>query len=210
MKKPFSYLILLAVIALLGYKSVYFRKLSEVQASANEKKIDAASYAKKIWKERMPARMDSAVDLPVFIHAVGRDKQTALQKFSNALALGNYRYALVKARGLVTAVNKDDVQMQVAMPDSILHVMVATEYVYGNAIRDASKLVELGDFKSTTDLNNVSEEINKIVRSTVVPEFRQNIHSGDSINIVAAIEINKEHVKWSQLELLPVRIQIIR
>ena len=50
MKKPFSYLILLAVIALLGYKSVYFRKLSEVQASANEKKIDAASYAKKIWK----------------------------------------------------------------------------------------------------------------------------------------------------------------
>ena len=210
MKKPFSYLILLAVIALLGYKSVYFRKLSEVQASANEKKIDAASYAKKIWKERMPARMDSAVDLPVFIHAVGQDKQTALQKFSNALALGNYRYALVKARGLVTAVNKDDVQMQVAMPDSILHVMVATEYVYGNAIRDASKLVELGDFKSTTDLNNVSEEINQIVRSTVVPEFRQNIHSGDSINIVAAIEINKEHVKWSQLELLPVRIQMIR
>ena len=210
MKKPFSYLILLAVIALLGYKSVYFRKLSEVQASANEKKIDAASYAKKLWKERMPAKMDSAVDLPVFVHAVGQDKQTALQKFSNALALGNYRYALVKARGLVTAVNKDDVQMQVAMPDSILHVMVATEYVYGNAIRDASKLVELGDFKSTTDLNNVSEEINKIVRSTVVPEFRQNIHSGDSINIVAAIEINKEHVKWSQLELLPVRIQMIR
>ena len=210
MKKPFSYLILLAVIALLGYKSVYFRKLSEVQASANEKKIDAASYAKKLWKERMPAKMDSAVDLPVFVHAVGQDKQTALQKFSNALALGNYRYALVKARGLVTAVNKDNVQMQVAMPDSILHVMVATEYVYGNAIRDASKLVELGDFKSTTDLNNVSEEINQIVRSTVVPEFRQNIHSGDSINIVAAIEINKEHVKWSQLELLPVRIQMIR
>ena len=47
MKKPFSYLILLAVIALLGYKSVYFRKLSEVQASAKEKKNRRGQLCKK-------------------------------------------------------------------------------------------------------------------------------------------------------------------
>ena len=88
-------------------------------------------------------------------------------------------------------------------------VKLATEYVYGNAIRDASALVDVKDFTNTTDLNSISEELNKTVRTTVLPPFKKHVKKGDKIEVTGAVEINKEHINW-KLELFPVRIKIVQ
>ena len=87
---------------------------------------------------------------------------------------------------------------------------LATEFIYGNAIRDASGLVEVKDFPNTMDLNNISEELNKIVRKTVLPPFKTAVKKGDKLIVAGAIEIHKEHIKWSELEIVPVQIQIVQ
>jgi len=51
--------------------------------------------------------------------------------------------------------------------------------------------------------------MNKMVRTTVLAPFKQRIRQGDKVNIVAAVELNKEHIKWNGLELIPVRLQIV-
>jgi len=51
--------------------------------------------------------------------------------------------------------------------------------------------------------------MNKIVRTTILPSFKKAVKQGDKLNIVAAVELNKEHIKWNGLELLPVRLQIV-
>ncbi|MDX2045715.1 MAG: DUF2291 domain-containing protein [Chitinophagaceae bacterium] len=209
MNKPVKYIILVAVIGLLGYKSVYFKKLSEVKNNTAVK-FDAAAFSKKLLDEKMPARMDSAIDLSLLIQEVMADKDSGLLKHSNALAIGNYRYALVKAQANVTAVNEDEVLIQIPLNDSVINAVLATEYIYGNAIRDASALVDVKDFPNTTELNSISEELNKIIRTSVLPSFKSTVKKADKLNIIAAIEINKEHIKWNGIELIPLRLQIIQ
>jgi predicted lipoprotein len=209
MKKAIKYILIIAVIGLLGYKSVYFKKLSAMKSTTGEK-FDAPAFSKKLWDEKMPAKMDSAVDLSIFINAVTADKENAFKKYSNALGIGNYRYALIKTQATVVAVNEDEIQLQLPVADSVINVVLATEYIYGNAIRDASALVDVKDFPNSSDLSSISEEMNKIVRTRVLPSFKTTVKKGDKLNLTAAVELNIEHIKWTGIELLPVRLQIIQ
>jgi predicted lipoprotein len=209
MKKIAKWILVAAVIGLLAYKSVYFKKLSAIKNASGEK-FDAVGFSKKLWDEKMPAKIDSAIDLAVFMNAVSTDKAAAFKKYSNALGIGNYRYALIKTQATVIAVNEDEVQLQLPVADSVMNAVLATEYIYGNAIRDASALVDVKDFPNSSDLNGISEEMNKMVRTTVLPPFKTAVKKGDKVNIIAAVELNIEHIKWAGMELLPVRLQIVQ
>jgi predicted lipoprotein len=205
--KYIKYSLLLVVVALLAYKSVYFEKLS-VRKNNAEVSFDAVGFSKKLWEEKMPVKLDSAIDLSQLITAIDKEGETAINKYTNALAIGNYRYALVKLNATVTNVKEDEVILSIKH-DSLLTVNLATEFIYGNAIRDASGLVQVKDFPNTADLNGISEELNKIARTTVLPTFKTSVKNGDNINVIAAVELNKEHIHWSNMELLPVRIQVV-
>jgi predicted lipoprotein len=206
-KNYIKYPLLLVVFAVLAYKSVYFKKLSEVKNITTEK-FDAIVYTKKLWNEKLPAKLDSAVELTTLIKAIAADPNTAFETYTNALAVGNYRYAMVKAEAEAVQVNEDDLLLQLPHADSLLNVKLATEFVYGNAIRDASKLLQVKDFPNTTDLSTISEELNKTVRTVVLVPFKKAVKKGDKIAVTGAIEINKAHINWTEPEIIPVRLQI--
>jgi predicted lipoprotein len=209
MKKTIKYMLVLLLIGLVGYKSVYFRKLSEVQKMAGEN-FDAVSYSQKIWKDRLPARLDSAVELTSLIKWIETNPTDAFAKYSNAMGIGNYRYSMVKVNGVAAVINEDDIAMQFSHSDSLMTIKLATEYVYGNAIRDASRLLDIKHFNSTSDLNRISEELNKTVRTTVLPAFKNQVKKGEKIEVTGAVEFNMEHINFKDLELLPVRIRILQ
>ena len=209
MNKYIKYLLLIVVIGLVAYKSVYVKKLSEMKIGADEK-FDALAFSKKLWDEKLPVKLDSAIGLTTLITLTGTYFGDLSSKYTNALAIGNYRYALIKAEGIVSGINEDDITMQIKLDDSLMTVRLATEFIYGNAIRDASGLVDVKDFPNTMDLNNISEELNKIVRKKVLPSFKTIVKKGDKVLVTGAIEMHKEHIKWNELEIIPVRLQIIQ
>ena len=207
MTKIIKYILILLVIGLLGYKSIYIKKLSGVKKAGDT--FDAVTFSKKIWDEKLPAKLDSAIALTTLIPAIEKNPADAFAKYSNAMGIGNYRYSLVKVTGVATTINEDEIILEVKQADSLMTVKLATEYVYGNAIRDASALVDINNFTNAMDLNNISEELNKIVRTSVLPPFKKMIKQGDTIEVTGAVEINKEHIKLNELELIPIRIKIL-
>jgi len=209
MNRYVKYLLLTVVIGLLAYKSVYVKKLSKMTVATDEK-FDAVTFSKKLWEERLSAKLGSTVQLATFIKAAQSNPADAFSKYTNAIGIGNYRYALLKVEGIVTDINEDDITLQVKLDDSLMAVKLATEFIYGNAIRDASGLVDVKDFPNTMDLNNISEELNKMVRKTVLPPFKAAVKKGDKILVTGAIEIHKEHIKWNELEIIPVQLQILQ
>jgi predicted lipoprotein len=211
MKKIVKYIFILLVIGLVAYKSIYFEKLSERKRPADQD-FDATAYAKQIWNEKLPARLDSAIELISLVKLIERNPNDAFAKYSNAIGIGNYRYSLVKVTGIASIINEDDIVMQVnhASADSLMIINLATEYIYGNSIRDASGLLDIKDFTNTADLNNISEALNKMVRSTVLPAFKKQVKQGDKLEITGAVEFNKEHISFNYLELIPVRIKILQ
>ena len=207
MNRFLKYGIILLAIVLLGYNSIYIKKLSDVKATMGEK-FDAVTYVAGLWKDKLPARMQAAVDINTLKTAVETDAAGAFEKYTNALAIGNYRYALVKGTAKVDKVGADDVAITIN-GNTPFKASLVTEFVYGNALRDASGLVALKEFPNTSDLNSISEEFNKTVRQKIVPAFKPSLKTGDQIEFTGAIELNKEHIHFGDLELIPVSVKII-
>jgi predicted lipoprotein len=210
--KKFSlYFILFLCFGLLAYNSVYFKKLSEMK-KATENQLDAGVYAKNLWEGELQTSINSAIELPLLLKSINENADAAFEQNTHALAIGNYRYAMVKLKGKIIAVNENEVLVSVALPhaDSLLTVAITTEFVYGNAVRDASGLLDAKDFNNASDLNNIAEALNELVRKNIVPEIRKTTKQNNKLEIIGAVQLNREHVAKEMFEIIPLKILSIQ
>ncbi len=211
MKKFSLYFILFLCFGLLAYNSVYFKKLSEMK-KATENQLDAGVYAKNLWEGELQTSINSAIELPLLLKSINENADAAFEQNTHALAIGNYRYAMVKLKGKIIAVNENEVLVSVALPhaDSLLTVAITTEFVYGNAVRDASGLLDAKDFNNASDLNNIAEALNELVRKNIVPEIRKTAKQNNTVEIIGAVQLNREHVAKEMFEIIPLKILSIQ
>ena len=184
-KKTLKYILGLVALFLVAYNSVYFKKLDEVKASAS-KAFDSEKYARDYFDKKLVKALDSVLDINILRIMLLADQGKTFNRYSHALGIGNLRYFLVKGVGEITDISENTVTV-VSKTDNDLHrsYNIATEFVYGNEIRDASGLINLNEFNNTADFNNVSAEIDKIVRSEVLPPFKSNAKKGKLYNLLA-------------------------
>lgn len=207
-KKFIKYFVFIGVILLVAWNSIYFRKLDNMKQSNSQKGFNTHQYARVFFNDKLLPRLDSAVEFSSLLRRLKVDPAGAFSNYSNALAIGNIKYFLIKGEGKINAIDENEVAIMTN--DSAKQTFtIATEFVYGNAIRDASGLVSLNSFSSTADMNSVSEEINKIVRTEVLPVFKAKAKAGDNIKFAGAIELNQAHLKLDSIEVLPIKLTII-
>jgi len=204
-----KYIIAFVVIVAVAYNAVYFKKLDEVKASKAAKDFNAAQYAATFWNTKLLPNLNKAIDVTRLSFMLSRDPQTAFENYSHALGIGNLRYFLVSGKGTVESINENDVSVLIQTDSIKQKITIATEYIFGNAVRDATGLIDINEFNNTMDFNNVSAEINKTIREKVLPAFRQQVKKGNPIVFTGAIELNKEHLDLSRIEVLPVEIKIL-
>ena len=208
MEKALKYILFILIAGLVLYNSISISKLSSMKANKNEK-FDAITYTQLLWKNRMQGKLDSAIEISTLVNEVSVNQVAALDKYGNALGIGNYRYVLVNALVSIIDIKEDEINIQFNTGDQQIDALIATEYIYGNAIRDASGLVSVKDFSNTDDLNAISEAMNAKVRNQVLPPFKKSVKKGQKLQVVAAVELNKAFVQWKGLELIPIQIQIL-
>lgn len=204
-KKMIRYGIVAAAIIIAFTNSVYFRSLAEVKASETAKKFDPASYANNFWNNELTPNLQQAIEIDRLIPKLHNEKEVAFDTYSNALGIGNIRYFLVSGEGKVRSVNTNDVSLVTGDGHEL---KIATEYIFGNAVRDASGMIDINEFTNTMDFNNISAEINRIIRNNVVPPFVERVKEGDRVLLVGAIELNQEHMNLNTIEVIPVKVEI--
>ncbi|KAA5540883.1 DUF2291 domain-containing protein [Adhaeribacter rhizoryzae] len=210
LKKGIKYTVALILLLIVGYNSVYIKKLSEVKAAAATGKFDATLYAQTFWQEKLTPGLAKANNLPELLTLLKSDKENAFKNYSHALGIGNLRYFLIKGIGKITASNENDISVTL-LPDSVgQEVKLATEFVYGNAVRDALGILSINDFSNTMDMNNVSAEINKKIRTEIIPPFRAQAKKSDVVAFTGAIELNQVHLRLDEIEVIPVSLNLIQ
>jgi len=206
LKRILTYGVLAAVLALVAFKSVYFEKLSTHNAtkSGAVSKFDAANYAQHFWTDKLLPATAQAPDLAALLAELKANPEAAFAK-SHALGIGNIRYFLVRGTGSVTSVVKNSVTMRLVDGTT---VPLATEYVFGNAARDASGLIRNQDFDNTADLNALAEQLNELVRKRVVPSLRAAAQPGSSVEFAGAVELNQAHLHLDKVEVVPLAVTV--
>ncbi len=204
MKKKIKYIIGIIIGAIVLYNSVYFMPLDEKIASEQTVTFDAESFVNDLWNQELQSVFDSSMGFSSLMMSLQENPLETFSRHGQSLGIGNIAYFRVSGEGIVNKVNENNVLVQVG--DRL--VEIETEFIFGNAIRDASGLIKINDFDKTSDFNGISEAINRKVREEVIPNFRQKVKEGDRIQFHGALELNKAHLHLDLPEIIPVSIEI--
>lgn len=203
MKKKYAYILGLVLVVILGYNSVYFKKLSVVK-NAKKENFDFKAYADSIYFKGI-LKSKKTIALTHLISSVKTNQQDAFKKYGNRLGIGNSAYFMIQSTGKIIAI-KDGIYTIADEKNGILYI--DTKYIFGNALRDASGLVKLTDFKTNAQFNKVSESLNDIVRNEVIPKEIKKVQIGDSVSFSGAIKLSKKQTLFTDLLIIPSQIKL--
>jgi predicted lipoprotein len=206
LSRVLKYSIWILIVLFLAYHSVYFKKL-EVKSAANGK-FDAKEYAQTFWKKKLTPELSKAIELNQLVSLLKTNPNETFDKHSHALGIGNIRFFLARGEGEIKAINENDIAVLVKSDTAQLPARLITEYVFGNAVRDASGLLNINEFTNMGDFNSISEELNGIIRAKVLPPFKANAKKGMKVQWVGAIELNREHLNLDEIEVIPIEIKL--
>lgn len=203
MKKRVKYIIGFVIFGFVLYNSLYFRPLDKKLAEEEVAVFDASDFANEIWMDLLSA-YDSTTEINLLFDQLQHNPHQVFEQEANALGIGNIGYFKVKGEGTVVVVNENNVIVQVEDQN----IEIETEFIFGNAIRDASRLIKINDYDKTSDLNSISESLNEKIRKEVIPAFRRNVKVGNRVSFQGALELNKAHLDLEMPEIIPIFLQI--
>jgi hypothetical protein len=202
-KKLIKYTVIIIICLFVAYNSVYFKKLSEVHAAGNT--FNATAYAQNYLDNELMKSLDHISSTDTILNFIKTDTSAAFSKYGHALDIGNVKYFMAKGSGSVMSIDESDIYLKTPANQNI---KIATEYVFGNALRDAPGTININDFTNTADLNNISAGVDKIVRDSELPPFKRQVKKGDEIEYAGAFELNRQHLNTDSIEVIPFYLKI--
>lgn len=196
----------LGIVCILFF-SLKFEKLDEYKVPSSMKLFDAPAYAQKFWDEVLPQKKKNAAATSEVFDLLETNPQEAFSKYSKVLGISTSHYFLLKGEGIIEELGEEFMTVKI---DPERSVNIATDFIFGNAIRDGSGGVLISDFINMTDFNNVSIAINKIVKEKVIPPIRSIATPGSKIKYIGATEISENNINFESILIIPVDLSLIK
>lgn len=207
MKKVYKYGIAALVGFFLLFNSVSIKSLDEVKRQKALASLDPAEFARDFWDDILLKNLNRTVDANALIAQLAENPEEARERFARQVGIGAY-YAMISGEGNVVQADEDGVLLSIKAPESAGEILIATDLIFGNAIRDASGLLDVNDFPSSTDFNSISVEINRIVVNEVIPLFKNLVAPGKTLAFVGASELTRAGLSGKPLQVIPIAVEI--
>jgi len=207
MEQRYKYILVILIFGLLVSRSCYFERLDKAKEQAESKAFDPAEYARDFWDNKLMKNLDRAVDAQTLLELLNTDVKRARDKYGRILGISSVCCFLLSGKGTVISMNEDGVFVSIKRPPSDPDIIIATSYIFGNAIRDASGLVDASQFPNSRDFNNISEQINKIVATHVIPPFLEKVDKGITVRFVGAAEVTEDEPEIRPLYVIPILLE---
>ena len=213
MKKVGKYILTVGVLAFLLHRGIYVENLEEVRKQRRREAFNAAEYARYFWDNQLPGVLDKAIDIKELIKLFKTDMAQAIKRYGKAPGVSRVYAYLVKGEGTILAIGENGLEVSIEEPHTNSDVLIETgSYIPGNAVRDASGLVDVSKFSDTMKFNEISGEINKIiVRDVIKPFLDKSPSPGETVSFVGATQIAKSAAEEKELQLIkiiPVRLEL--
>lgn len=200
--RPF---IITLAILLVVYLSLDIHSLDSERRRPAAEVFDVETFVTDIWENQIPGIMHQAMDIPCLLDALTQNPEETFQLYSNVLGISNTHYFLVQGKGVITSVNEEAVT--VAIQDTIM-ADIATVFIFGNTVREASGLVDISDFANMMDFNQVSVHLNRRIREELANPLRNQAQEGMAIHFTGATEINRLAELPPKLFIVPIHYQL--
>lgn len=205
MNKTLKYIVSLAAVLLLLFFSLDIQKLDVHKAETSIESFNARSYAQTFWEKDLPQCINNAKDLSELMVLLQNDPEKAFDDFGHKLGISKTHYFFVKDIGRISRIDTEYLLLNLENNTS---VMLATDFIFGNAVRDGSGKVDINQFVNMTDFNEVSVALNKMVKQKIVAPLKDKAQIGRLVDFAGAIEVNEENMDLKHIRVIPVSINI--
>jgi|SRR6516164_451742 predicted lipoprotein len=168
--------------------------------------FNPAEFATNFWHAKLLPACDKAPQLKELLQLLNHDPAAARQQFGHSPGLSSTTLFLVQGTGHVTALEKEEIRVEAQGSGSNVQVALLTGLVFGNAVRDASGLLDGSAFANSQDFNDISTELNSIVEKRVVPDLRGHAAPRKAIRFAGCIELEEGSLPkvW---QLTPIKVE---
>lgn len=194
------------VFILLIVLSVDIHTIDTNQSANTTESFDVTNFIHKFWNDSIPVCIAQAPDCADLCNRLKENSASACQQFGRKLGISTTYYFMLKGSGTIEKVENEYVLVNV---DEHLKVKIATDFIYGNAVRDGSGKVNINNFVNMTDFNRVSVEINQLIKEKVSSPLKKNAKNGQTIEFAGAIEINTEIEHPDEFLIIPISAKVI-
>lgn len=213
MKKVCKYSLAAAILVFLLSQSVYLRNLAEFRQQRRGEAFNAAAYAEDFWFNRLPLVLDEAVDVKTLIELFHADMSGAIDRYGKAPGVSRVYAYLLKGGGTILAADGDGLKVSVKAPHADADIVLETGfYIAGNAVRDASGLVDVSNFSDTMKFNEIGGEINRIiVREVIRPFLDTKPTVGQTVSFLGATQVSRDTAEEDSLRLIkvvPIKLEL--
>jgi predicted lipoprotein len=211
-KKTIRLLVILGAAGLVCYFLPPFRvvSLDEARARREQATFQPKEFAKMFWMGDLRKALDRATPADELLTLIRTDRVTAKKEYGRTAELGHIYYYFVRGIGRVVEINKDHVSVKLentGQPTKA-DVDVVTAKIFGNAVRNATGLLDVNRFANSQDFNKLSDELNLLVESDVLAPFTRAVSVGAKVTLVGCAEIENEDHDLDPLRIIPVYLQI--
>jgi predicted lipoprotein len=205
MNKAIKYILGVLAIVAVVYFSLDIQKLDEYKAANSEVKFDATEFAQQFWDNELAASINNATDVQTAIQQLEINPEIAFEKYGHKLGISKTYYLILKGSGIIESVEEEYLLVRI---DENKQIQVATDFIFGNAIRDGSGKVDINQFVNMTDFNNVSVALNKMAKEKVVARLKKSVKAGMQIEFTGAAELNEDNIEVTKIRVIPIAAKL--
>ncbi len=179
--------------------------LSQAQRRRLGAAFDAPAVARAFWDQKLLPATARAVPIRELLIVLAQDPAVAKQRFGRALGLSSTTCFFIQGSGRIAAVDKEGITVALEDVPAGTGVRLSTEPLFGNAVRDATGLLDVNEFPNSQDFNAVSAELNRLVEADVLPALRSHAAAAKIIRFAGCFEVEEGPVPKT-LRIIPVKI----
>lgn len=202
MNKVLKNSILAVVLAFALYNSFSIESLDQIKKSQSELEFNAASYANEFFSNKIETLQ--AIKGTEFLGSIFNNTSRYAEQNGEKLGISDEYHFIIEDRATIMAIEEEYIELSLENGKTL---GIATDFIFGNAIRDGSRMANIDDYQNTMDFNSISVELNNIVRTTIVPPFKEKAKVGDALYFKGAVTIDITDQAVSMIKVIPLLIE---
>jgi predicted lipoprotein len=166
--------------------------------------FNPTQFAETFWSAPLLPAIDKSVKAEILLPAIQSNPADAKRKYSRSVGAAENYFYFLSGSGKVVAVSDDEVSLSITGGTNT-EVSLQTGLIFGNALRDGTGLLDANNFPNSQDFNGISEALNHLVETRVLPKLKEQAKIGVNVFFVGCAEVDDESTDLKPLKVIPIQ-----